>query len=110
MQGYPVLASIPHHPGLAGPSTHSRLAGVDGPATRDYGDHRKEPPEKPRVVVLSKSDLLPPQERSGAPARVGLSQALVLSAHSGEGLKELLEALWVRIAAATEVQGESHDG
>ncbi len=66
--------------------------------------------EKPRLVVLSKSDLLPPKERSGAPARVGLPQALVLSAHSGEGLKELLEALWVRIAADTEVLGESHDG
>jgi len=66
--------------------------------------------EKPRLVVLTKSDLLPPQERAGAPARAGLPEALLLSAHSGEGLKELLEALWERIAADTAVLGEHDDG
>ncbi|MEO5989176.1 MAG: GTPase ObgE [Candidatus Eisenbacteria bacterium] len=66
--------------------------------------------EKPRLVVLSKADLLPPEERAGAPARAGLPDALLLSAHSGEGLKDLLEALWEHIAADTEVLEERNDG
>jgi polysaccharide biosynthesis transport protein len=52
VQGYPVLASIPHHPGLAGSSTPARLAGLDGAAVRDPEDHRREAGEKPRVVGL----------------------------------------------------------
>lgn len=66
--------------------------------------------EKPRLVVLSKADLLPAEARAGAPSAAGLPDALLLSAHSGEGLKELLEALWERIAAETAVQGERDDG
>ena len=55
--------------------------------------------EKPRRVVLSKADLLAPGERESAPAKLGLPDALLISAQSGEGLRELLEALWLDIAA-----------
>ena len=63
--------------------------------------------EKPRVVVLSKSDLLPPEERDAAPARSGLPQAMVLSAHTGDGLRPLLEALWPHIISAEQAEGET---
>jgi len=59
--------------------------------------------EKPRVIVLTKADLVP---RSPGPAgnpaspRPGLSGAIVISAHTGFGLRELLESLWRRLAEA----------
>jgi GTP-binding protein len=53
--------------------------------------------EKPRRVVLSKADLLPPDEHSSAPARLGLPEARLISAHSGEGVRGLLEDLWTMI-------------
>ncbi|MCC6347982.1 MAG: GTPase ObgE [Candidatus Eisenbacteria bacterium] len=56
--------------------------------------------EKPRLVVLTKSDVLSPEDRAQAPARLGLPGAHLTSAHSGEGLRELLEGLWKEIAAA----------
>jgi GTP-binding protein len=54
--------------------------------------------EKPRVVVLTKSDLLPSEERDTLVSRTGLAGALVISAHSGDGIRELLEDLWKLIA------------
>ncbi len=63
--------------------------------------------EKPRVVVLSKADTLAPQDRAGWPAKVGLPQARLLSAHSGDGLRELLEDLWKHILAATQAETDS---
>ncbi len=66
---------------------------------------------KPRVVVLSKADLLPAEERRDAAARRGMPDALLISAHSGEGVRELLEALWRRIVAeADESAAERSDG
>ena len=68
--------------------------------------------EKPRLVVLTKSDVLPPEERADAPARLGLPRAQLVSAHTGDGLCELLESFWTEIAAATagEAGDESDDG
>jgi GTP-binding protein len=53
--------------------------------------------EKPRRIVLTKSDLLPPEERADAPARLGLPGAHLISAHSGDGVRALLEQLWTVI-------------
>jgi GTP-binding protein len=64
--------------------------------------------EKPAVLVLSKADLLPPEERAGWTARLGMPDAHLVSAHSGSGLKELLEDLWTRILA-TEAAAEDED-
>lgn len=64
--------------------------------------------EKPRLVVLTKSDLLPPEQRPTAAARAGLPQAYLLSAHSGEGLRELLEALWTLITAEARTAEDGH--
>ena len=58
--------------------------------------------EKPRVVVLTKADLSPPPETGrGRPSPPG---ALVISSHTGEGIRELLEALWRLLA--TDPAGE----
>jgi len=54
--------------------------------------------EKPRCVVLTKADLLPPEEHAATPARLGLPHARLISAQSGEGLGALLEGLWSLLA------------
>jgi GTP-binding protein len=64
--------------------------------------------EKPRIVVLSKADVLPPEERADRANLAGLPQARLISAHSGEGLRDLLEDLWRMILAASET-GETDD-
>jgi GTP-binding protein len=53
---------------------------------------------KPRVTVLTKADLLPPERHASAAAAAGLPDAHLISAHSGEGVPELLEKLWQLIA------------
>jgi len=53
---------------------------------------------RPRLVALTKADLLPPEERAGAAARAGIPEARVVSAHSGDGVTGLLEALWAELA------------
>ena len=63
--------------------------------------------EKPRVVVLTKADTLAPEDRAGWAEKVGLPQARLLSAHSGDGLRELLEDLWTRIVLATQAETDS---
>ena len=65
--------------------------------------------EKPRRVVLSKADLLPPEARGGLPARSGLADAHVISAHTGLGLAELLEDLWRALPPAVPA-GEPEAG
>ena len=50
--------------------------------------------KKPRLVTLTKADLLPVEEHAGAPARAGLPEALLISAHSGAGMEAWLEATW----------------
>jgi GTP-binding protein len=64
--------------------------------------------EKPRIVVLSKADVLPPEEHADRARQAGLPGARLVSAHSGEGLRELLEELWSMIVAASD-NGENDD-
>jgi GTPase len=71
--------------------------------------------EKPRIVVLTKSDLLAPEARPAAPRQAGLPDARLISAQSGDGLRALLEQLWVHVAERVPepVQSEkdaTHDG
>ena len=75
---------------------------------REIRQYSEDLAMKPRLVVLSKLDLLPPEEHAGAATRAGLPEAHMISAHTGEGLRELLEALWLQIAAAT-AEGEETD-
>ena len=65
--------------------------------------------EKPRRVVLSKADLLPPEERTDAAARLGLPGARVISAHTGFGVNELLEDLWSAIPPAAVGSAETDE-
>jgi GTPase len=64
---------------------------------RELEMHSVDLAEKPRVRVLTKTDQLPPEEHVAVAARVGLPDALVISAHSGVGVPELLEELWRRL-------------
>jgi len=61
--------------------------------------------EKPRRVVITKADLLPPEDHAGAPARLGLPDARLISAQSGEGVASLLEELWGLIAPGLAADG-----
>lgn len=64
---------------------------------------------KPRVTVLTKADLLPPELHATAAAAAGLPDAHLISAHSGEGIKDLLEDLWKRIASTPSDEPALHD-
>jgi GTP-binding protein len=55
---------------------------------------------KPRLVVLTKADLLPASEHAAAPARAGLPDALLVSAHSGVGMDRWMEATWRLLEAS----------
>jgi GTP-binding protein len=58
---------------------------------------------KPEVLALNKSDAMTPREtaaRRAALARASGRPVRVISAASGEGVPELLEALWAEAAAA----------
>jgi GTP-binding protein len=70
---------------------------------------------KPRLVALTKADLLPPGEHAEAAARAGLPEARLISAQSGEGVAALQEALWALVAPASdgdagEVEAADEDG
>jgi GTPase len=80
-------------------------AGAEAPAhdlevlEREVSLHSPALLEKPRRVVVTKGDVVPPEGRAGEAARLGLPQARLISAHSGEGVSALLEELWALIAA-----------
>ncbi|HTM56832.1 MAG TPA: GTPase ObgE [Candidatus Udaeobacter sp.] len=68
---------------------------------------------KPRIEALTKSDLLPPEARPQAAREAGLPEARLISAHSGDGVRALLEELWALIAPETVSEArddERHDG
>ena len=65
--------------------------------------------EKPRRVVLSKADLLAPETRADAAERLGLPGARVISAHTGFGVRELLEDVWSAIPPAVVGSAEADD-
>jgi GTP-binding protein len=69
---------------------------------REVSMHSAALGEKPRRLVLTKADLLPPEEHAGAAARVGFPDARLISSHTGEGLHALLEDLWPLVTSAAE--------
>ena len=77
---------------------------------RELEMHSRALAEKPRLVVLTKSDLLPAAARASAAARADLPVAHVISAQTGEGVRQLVEALWERIAReGVTAEREEHD-
>ena len=58
--------------------------------------------EKPRVVVLTKSDLLAPEARLLLDRHPPIPGAVLISAHRGDGLRELLERLWPMVMPPAE--------
>ena len=61
---------------------------------------------KPRVLVLTKADLLSPEDRERAAGRAREGGAVLISAHTGEGVPGLLEELWRRLAPTGDEEGE----
>ena len=62
--------------------------------------------EKPRVRVYTKADVLAPELRAERAASARAAGECMISAHTGEGLTELLEELWRRLGP---VPGEEAD-
>jgi len=67
---------------------------------REMALHRVNLASRPGLVALTKADLIPAEEHAKAAERAGLPDARVISAHSGLGLRELLEELWTLLAPA----------
>ncbi len=61
---------------------------------RELELYRPDLLDKPRVTILSKADLLPPEEHAAAPAKVGVPDGWLVSSHSGVGLDRLVERFW----------------
>jgi GTP-binding protein len=69
--------------------------------------------DKPEVVALSKADAMTPQaikQQTTRLKRAAKQTPLVLSAHSGEGVREALRALLDRIRAADEARKAARAG
>ncbi len=84
-------------------------AGEKALLEREIAEYSATLAEKPRLAVLSKADLLPPEEHAGAPAKLGVPDARVISAHTGEGVRDLLEALWTMLPAEATAATDGHD-
>ena len=74
---------------------------------REVGNYSPELLERPRLVALSKADLVDPAERATAPQKAGLPDARLFSSQSGENLRELMEACWTVIASANPEEPEA---
>lgn len=93
-------------------------AGAEDPAhdlevlEREVSLHSPALREKPRLVVITKADLLPPEEHADACKRLGLPDARLISAQSGEGLAPLLEDLWrlITTSLAAEAAAPADEG
>jgi len=77
------------------PTAADDLATVE----RELREYRGALMEKPRVVVLTKADLLAPEDLETVVARAAIPGAVLVSAHSGLGVGSLLETLWRLVAA-----------
>jgi GTP-binding protein len=78
---------------------------------REIAGYSEALAEKPNRVVLSKADLIPPEEHAGVAEQRGLPGARLISAHTGEGLGELLNELWTLILAEeAATRAEAADG
>jgi GTP-binding protein len=73
---------------------------------RELSLYGEELVRKPRVTALTKADLIPEDQHAEAAARAGLPGALLISAHTGQGLDRLREELWRRLAPSA-VETES---
>jgi GTP-binding protein len=71
---------------------------------RELHEHSAALLERPRIVVLTKADLLPPEEHAGLPERLGMPHALLVSSHSGHGIGRLLEEFWSLAGTPPETQ------
>ena len=76
---------------------------------REIEEYSPDLAAKPRVAVLTKADLLGPEAHALALDRANATGARLISAHTGEGIPELLEALWRRVDELARAETESHD-
>jgi GTP-binding protein len=74
---------------------------------RELALHSPTLAEKPRITVLTKIDLLPPEAH--ARAADGMPGARAISAHTGEGVAELIGEMWHQIAAHAATGSDNDD-
>lgn len=66
--------------------------------------------QKPRIVVLTKADLLAPDVHATAARDAGIKDARLISAQSGEGLRALLDEMWAHVAEREPVAPPVQEG
>jgi GTP-binding protein len=74
---------------------------------RELGEYSTKLLTKPRIVVLTKADLLPPDRRDRGAGALGMPDARLVSAQSGFGIDSLLESLWQMVEPQVNVEGNS---
>ena len=62
--------------------------------------------EKPRMTLLTKADLLEPERHADAPRQAGMPEAFLVSAHTGEGVRAWLDAVWHELARGLVREGD----
>jgi len=73
---------------------------------RELGEYSTTLLTKPRIVVLTKADLLTPAQRDQGARSLGMPDARLVSAQSGLGIDSLLESLWQMVAPQVNVEGK----
>ena len=78
---------------------------------REIAEYSAALAEKPATQILTKSDALATESRDGFAARSGLVGARLVSAHSGDGLRDMLEDWWRQLTdTEPTTQGTAHAG
>jgi GTP-binding protein len=67
----------------------------------ELGSYNPELLEKPRILVLTKIDLLAAEQRKDLPARIKDDRCFAVSAATGEGMRPLLDAMVESLAGAS---------
>jgi GTP-binding protein len=86
--------------------TDERPADTLALLSREIEQHSSDLASRPRLVALTKSDLIAPERRAEAARDAGLPDARVISAHSGDGLRDLLDELWTLTPPAETERAE----
>jgi GTP-binding protein len=89
---------------VTGPHPRDELAAIE----RELESYSPALLAKPRLVALTKADLIAPERRASAAAEAGLPDAHLISAQSGEGIGVLLESMWKLIAPAPAGEDALH--
>ncbi len=80
-----------------------------GLVVRELREYSAALADKPRVTVLTKADLLAPEQHQAMERLATEHGAFLISAHTGEGVAALRDELWRRLDGLTTAESPAHD-